>query len=70
MRDRDIRGLRGPTTGTSPYHRFAIPGGDGMHRETTIDKLTFTRDGAIVPTLESVKPQRIRVPHCGGNRVA
>jgi hypothetical protein len=41
------------------YHRFAIPGGDGMHRETTIDKLNFTRDGAIapiVPTLERGRP--------------
>ncbi|MFS8097503.1 family 43 glycosylhydrolase [Lentzea alba] len=48
------------------YHRFAIPGGDGMNRETTIDKLVFNRDGTIapvVPTLESVKPQRIR-PNC------
>ncbi|RSM81022.1 beta-xylosidase [Amycolatopsis sp. WAC 01375] len=41
------------------YHRFAIPGGDGTHRETTIDKLTFTRDGRIapvVPTLEGIAP--------------
>ena len=39
------------------YHRFAIPGGDGTHRETTIDRLTFGADGLIqkvVPTLESV----------------
>jgi len=39
------------------YHRFAIPGGDGQHRETTIDKVTFNADGTIkpiVPTLESV----------------
>ncbi|MDX8029078.1 family 43 glycosylhydrolase [Lentzea sp. BCCO 10_0856] len=49
------------------YHRFAIPNGDGMNRETTIDKLVFNRDGTIapvVPTLESVKPQRIRPQHC------
>jgi beta-xylosidase len=41
------------------YHRFAIPGGDGTHRETTIDKLSFAADGSIqpvVPTLESVSP--------------
>ncbi|SME93136.1 Beta-xylosidase [Cellulosimicrobium cellulans J34] len=41
------------------YHRFAIPGGDGTHRETTIDRLTFGEDGLIqkvVPTLESVDP--------------
>ncbi|GIF02360.1 family 43 glycosylhydrolase [Paractinoplanes rishiriensis] len=41
------------------YHRFAIPGGDGMHRETTIDRLYFDADGLIrpvVPTLESIDP--------------
>ncbi|MCE6997345.1 family 43 glycosylhydrolase [Saccharothrix sp. S26] len=41
------------------YHRFAIPGGDGTHRETTIDRLHFEADGSIrkvVPTLESVEP--------------
>ncbi|MGN9911248.1 family 43 glycosylhydrolase [Phytohabitans sp. LJ34] len=41
------------------YHRFAIPGGDGTHRETTIDRLEFDADGAIekvVPTLESIDP--------------
>jgi beta-xylosidase len=44
------------------YHRFAIPGGDGTNRETTIDKITFTADGLIapvVPTLESVRPQKV-----------
>ncbi|MFG2383136.1 family 43 glycosylhydrolase [Streptomyces avermitilis] len=46
------------------YHRFALngpgkPGGDGTHRETTIDRMTFAADGTIepvVPTLESVRP--------------
>ncbi|WP_238453659.1 family 43 glycosylhydrolase [Micromonospora sp. ATA51] len=41
------------------YHRFAIPGGDGTHREVTIDRLRFNPDGTIakvVPTLESVPP--------------
>ncbi|HKS99723.1 MAG TPA: family 43 glycosylhydrolase [Rugosimonospora sp.] len=41
------------------YHRFAIPGGDGTHRETTIDRLVFNPDGSIAPvrpTLESVDP--------------
>ena len=41
------------------YHRFAIPGGDATHRETTIDRLHFGADGLIqpvVPTLESVEP--------------
>ncbi|MEU4237704.1 family 43 glycosylhydrolase [Actinoplanes sp. NPDC026619] len=40
------------------YHRFAIPGGDGTHRETTIDRLRFTADGLIVPvepTLEGAQ---------------
>jgi len=41
------------------YHRFAIPGGNGTNRETTIDRLTFGADGLIqkvVPTLEGVDP--------------
>ena len=41
------------------YHRFAIPGGDGTHRETTIDKLEFDSGGLIrkvVPTLSSIAP--------------
>lgn len=49
------------------YHRFAIPDGDGTHREITIDRMGFDRDGSIVPvrpTLESVAPQRIRPQHC------
>ncbi|WP_171074544.1 family 43 glycosylhydrolase [Nonomuraea basaltis] len=44
------------------YHRFAIPGGDGTHRETTIDRLEFGADGLIktvTPTLESVDPVAI-----------
>ena len=43
------------------YHRFAIPGGDGTHREVTIDRLRYNPDGTIapvVPTLESVPPLR------------
>ncbi|MFJ7998225.1 family 43 glycosylhydrolase [Streptomyces sp. NPDC096310] len=46
------------------YHRFAVSGpgkprGDGMHRETTLDRMMFAADGTIdrvVPTLESVGP--------------
>ena len=41
------------------YHRFGMPGGDGTHRETTIDRLYFNDDGTIkkvVPTLTSVDP--------------
>ncbi|MFB2555418.1 family 43 glycosylhydrolase [Herbiconiux liangxiaofengii] len=48
------------------YHRFAIPGGDGQHRETTIDKLTFDPTTGLMqpvtPTLESVAPQTIVTP--------
>jgi beta-xylosidase len=50
------------------YHRFAIPGGDGTHRETTIDKLEFDSDGLIkkvVPTLTSIDP--VTVVHAGPN---
>lgn len=50
------------------YHRFAIPGGDGMHRETTIDKLEFDADGLIkkvVPTLTSVDP--VTIVHAGAD---
>ncbi|GAA2878399.1 hypothetical protein Acy02nite_15840 [Actinoplanes cyaneus] len=50
------------------YHRFAIPGGDGTHRETTIDRLTFDASGRIepvVPTLESVDP--VTVTHAGAD---
>jgi len=47
------------------YHRFALngpgkPGGDGTHRETTIDRLRFAADGTIrpvVPTLGSISPR-------------
>ncbi|KAL6154951.1 hypothetical protein ACJQWK_00894 [Exserohilum turcicum] len=42
------------------YHRFAIPNGDGTHRETTIDRVYFDDKGFIkpvVPTLTSVEPE-------------
>ncbi|HWU22394.1 MAG TPA: family 43 glycosylhydrolase [Nocardioides sp.] len=47
------------------YHRFGIPGGDGTHRETTIDRLTFNADGTIAPvtpTLASVDPEAVPDP--------
>ena len=40
------------------YHRFKIPGGDGTHRETCIDRMTFNSDGtipAVKPTLEGLQ---------------
>lgn len=50
------------------YHRFAIPGGDGMHRETTVDKLEFDSEGLIkkvVPTLSGIDP--VSVVHAGAD---
>ncbi|MFB9660344.1 family 43 glycosylhydrolase [Glycomyces mayteni] len=44
------------------YHRFALSGGDGTHRETTIDVLDIGEDGLfqpVVPTLTSVAPQPV-----------
>jgi hypothetical protein len=40
------------------YHRFKIPGGDGTHRETCIDRMSFNSDGtiaAVKPTLEGLQ---------------
>ncbi|CAI4215828.1 unnamed protein product [Parascedosporium putredinis] len=42
------------------YHRFAIPDGDGTHRVTSIDKVTFGADGfmqKITPTLTGVEAE-------------
>ena len=47
------------------YHRFAIPGGDGQHRETTIDRLAIGADGLfqrVAPTLSSVAPETVPDP--------
>lgn len=33
------------------YHRFAIPGGDGTHREVCLDRLEFNADGTIKPVI-------------------
>jgi beta-xylosidase len=45
------------------YHRFAIPDGDGKHRETTIDRLYFNADTGliepIIPTLQSVPAREV-----------
>lgn len=46
------------------YHRFQIPGGDGVHRETCIDKVTFDPKtglmNPVVPTLAGIKALRRR----------
>lgn len=63
------------------YHRFGMPGGDGTHRETTIDRLTFGADGRIAkvnPTLTSVNPvvpltpapKLVKAPRAEGKTVA
>jgi beta-xylosidase len=31
------------------YHRFAIPNGDGTHREVCLDRMLFNADGTILP---------------------
>ena len=36
------------------YHRFAIPGGDGTHREVCLDKLEFNADGTIKPVVPTL----------------
>ncbi|AND17895.1 family 43 glycosylhydrolase [Rathayibacter tritici] len=45
------------------YHRFAIPGGNGTTRETTIDRVAFDPTTGLMqkvtPTLTSVAPQTV-----------
>lgn len=44
------------------YHRFAIPGGGGTNRETTIDRIQIGSDGlfqTVKPTLTSVAPREV-----------
>jgi hypothetical protein len=36
------------------YHRWAIPGGDGNHREICIDKMSFNADGTIAPVVPTL----------------
>jgi beta-xylosidase len=48
------------------YHRFSGPTGDGVHRETTIDKLTFDPQTGLIqkvaPTLNG--PGALTIPDC------
>ena len=49
------------------YHRFAIPGGNGTHREVTLDWVHFGEDGVmepVVPKLTSVG--KTVIPGCEG----
>ncbi|KAG9603689.1 Arabinanase/levansucrase/invertase, partial [Aureobasidium melanogenum] len=54
-----IINVRGTDKWYMAYHRFAIPGGDGTHREVTIDEVTFDAKiglmNPVVPTLSSVQ---------------
>lgn len=36
------------------YHRFAIPAGDGMNREVTVDAMRFNPDGTIQPVIPTL----------------
>ncbi|UFS59940.1 family 43 glycosylhydrolase [Subtercola endophyticus] len=44
------------------YHRFAIPHGDGFHREVVIDRLVHRADGTIEPVVPTREPLRIPIP--------
>lgn len=53
------------------YHHFAIPNGDGTHRQTTVDEVTFDPDtglmNEVIPTLAGPAPQSIpRQPRAWG----
>ena len=43
------------------YHRFKIPGGDGTHRETCLDPITFGADGTIVPVKPTLEGLQVAV---------
>lgn len=43
------------------YHRFAIPGGDGYHREVCVDRMYFNSDGTIVPVRPTLQGLRAGV---------
>jgi len=46
------------------YHRFAVPDGDGFHREVVFDRLIHRADGLIEQVIPSMEPLRIPLhPH-------
>lgn len=55
------------------YHRFAIPGGDGTHRETTIDRLYFDEETGlmerVVPSLNGGVVEAENLPGCAAGDV-
>lgn len=45
------------------YHRFAVPDGDGFHREVAFDRLIHRADGLIEKVTPSLEPLRIPLHH-------
>ena len=46
------------------YHRFAVPDGDGFHREIAIDRLRYADNGDLLPVLPLCLPWIFRIPTC------
>jgi hypothetical protein len=44
------------------YHRFAVPNGDGFHREIVIDELTHLPSGDLAPVRTSADSIRLTQP--------
>lgn len=44
------------------YHRFALDGGDGYHREVRFDLLNHDSDGSIDPVYPAARPVRVALP--------
>jgi beta-xylosidase len=69
--DRGIRGtghhsivqIPGTEIWVIAYHRFAIPGGNGFHREVMFDRLVHRSDGLIERVVPASTPLRLSLPH-------
>jgi beta-xylosidase len=44
------------------YHRFAVPDGDGIHRELVFDELRHRDDGRLEPVVHNAEPLRRTLP--------
>jgi beta-xylosidase len=44
------------------YHRFAVPDGDGIHRELVFDELRHRDDGLLEPVVHNAEPLRRTLP--------
>lgn len=53
----------GTDTWVIAYHRFAIPGGDGFHRETMFDLLVHREDGLLEKVDPARSPLRLPIHH-------